>query len=110
MHKLFVTVGLAVLLAGCEKAPKNDVEAYQAPADESAPITTINRDIPSMPKTPQTAVAPDERVGAKSEQDLQAAMQTPTNQSVISNNGESPANKPVPPPSNVGQDQPSEAE
>lgn len=93
MNKLIVSLGLMTILTGCGEPAKElatDTAAQQKPADELEPIVKLNSSIPAMPKTPQTAVAPDEKVGGvKTEKDLEAALMTPTNQSVISNNGKS---------------------
>lgn len=98
MNKVLLSLGLAVLLAGCDKPaqngmPENNLPERQVqhePADSSTPIVSINTDSPSMPKTSSNPSPTPQQDGddAKSHLDLQATMITPTNQVVISSEDE----------------------
>lgn len=99
MNRLLLSLGLAALLAGCDRATDNTLPEQlperQVPADAATPIASINTDSPSMPKTSQTPTdltPQQERDGdsIKSDLDLQATMITPTNQTVIASPNQSP--------------------
>lgn len=61
-NKLILSLGLVAVLAGCGEPEKVTPVQDVKPADESTPIARLDsNNIPSMPETPQTAVAPDER-------------------------------------------------
>lgn len=93
MNKLILSLGLAALLTGCDRPAQNTLPERQValPAQSVTPISAINTEAPAMPTTTDRPADPaHKRDEVKTELDLQAARETPTNQVVISSKTDQP--------------------